>query len=205
MSDPARSPSEADLLLARDVAARNRRVGGGLADVVSRVPAGAWDAPTPCDGWSARDVVAHLLDWMPGLFFGLWDVAAPPGPDPAEDPRAAWTTFHYTMQAVLEDPATATRRRDSPFGEATLAEAFQVAALADQLVHTWDVAVATGQAVALDPDELARLRSRIGTVDDGPMRASGHFGPVVDVPADVDDQTAVLAWFGRDPAWTPAT
>ena len=192
-----RPATEDELAFAAEVARRNRRVCDAMTDVVSRVPAQAWDRPAPCDGWVARDVVEHLVEWMPGLFFGLWDVAAPPGPEVAEDPRAAWTSLRYTLQAVLDDPAMATRRRDSPFGTVTLAEAYAMAGLTDVLVHTWDLAEATGQDVRLDPEELARLLERIPTVDDSAMRASGHFGPVVEVDADADDQTRVLAWFGR--------
>ena len=31
----------------------------GFDAVVQRVPADRWDAPSPCEGWCARDVVAH--------------------------------------------------------------------------------------------------------------------------------------------------
>jgi hypothetical protein len=26
-----------------------------------------WSAPAPVDGWSARDVVDHLVTWLPGF------------------------------------------------------------------------------------------------------------------------------------------
>jgi len=31
----------------------------GFDAVVQRVPEDRWDADSPCDGWSARDVVTH--------------------------------------------------------------------------------------------------------------------------------------------------
>ena len=29
-----------------------------------------WDAPAPVQGWTARDVVGHLVEWFPGFLAG---------------------------------------------------------------------------------------------------------------------------------------
>lgn len=60
-------------------AERFRRVAGAFGDLVHAMPADAWDAPVPCDGWVARDVVLHLLTWVPSVLSpsGL-DLSAPP-------------------------------------------------------------------------------------------------------------------------------
>jgi uncharacterized protein (TIGR03083 family) len=50
---PAR-PGPADLAAA--IAAERRE----LAGVLGRLPPGAWDEPTLCDGWRVREVVAHI-------------------------------------------------------------------------------------------------------------------------------------------------
>jgi uncharacterized protein (TIGR03083 family) len=39
-----------------------------LADLLGDLPAGAWDAPTLCDGWRVRELVAHLT--MPFRYSG---------------------------------------------------------------------------------------------------------------------------------------
>jgi hypothetical protein len=36
----------------------------GFDAVIQRVPPDAWDADSPCDGWCARDVVAHACGVM---------------------------------------------------------------------------------------------------------------------------------------------
>jgi uncharacterized protein (TIGR03083 family) len=52
---PARlSPGPADLA---DAIAAERR---DLAGLLGRLPPGAWDEPTLCDGWRVREVVAHI-------------------------------------------------------------------------------------------------------------------------------------------------
>src|SRR5262245_46291231 len=44
---------------------------------------GAWDAPTACEGWTTRDIVAHIVDTAEG-YFRAFDAAAGRGeiPDP---------------------------------------------------------------------------------------------------------------------------
>src|SRR4051794_36003655 len=32
-----------------------------LVDALAELPAGAWDKPSLCTGWSVRDVVAHMI------------------------------------------------------------------------------------------------------------------------------------------------
>ena len=57
-----------DVLAARDTPAEQfRRPAGIFADRVRAVPDDAWSRPSPCDGWTARDVVGHMVEWMPGF------------------------------------------------------------------------------------------------------------------------------------------
>jgi uncharacterized protein (TIGR03086 family) len=65
-------------------------------------------------------------------------------------------------------------------------------------VHTWDLARATGLDETLDADEVHRLVEAMEPMDEA-MRSSGHYGPRVDVPADADEQTRLLAFTGRRP------
>ncbi|HEX7995944.1 MAG TPA: maleylpyruvate isomerase family mycothiol-dependent enzyme, partial [Streptosporangiaceae bacterium] len=44
-----------------------------LADLLGGLPEGAWDAPTLCDGWRVRELVAHLT--MPFRYSGARFVA----------------------------------------------------------------------------------------------------------------------------------
>ena len=64
------------------------------------------------------------------------------------------------------------------------------------IVHTWDLAQATGQSAVLDPDlvrdalEPARQFAPVG-------RTVGLVGPERAVAGDADDLTRLLAIFGR--------
>lgn len=185
-----------------DLAARTRRVLDGLSRRVEAVADGAWDHDAPCEGWTARDVVDHLVEWMPPFFLEGWGCAVPPMPSAATDPVGAWRALRGALLVALDDPAVTGVRRATPMGEVTLAEAWVTVGLPDLLVHTWDLARATGLDERLDAGEVRRLAEALDTMDaatDEAMRASGHYGPRSEVPDDADDQARVLAFVGRTP------
>jgi uncharacterized protein (TIGR03086 family) len=175
------------------IAERYERVSDTFNERVAGVPADRWDDPAPCDGWVARDVVTHLAEWLPGFFAG-WGVEFPDRP---EDPAGAWTVVDSTIRAGLRDPATAAREHDTPMGPMTFADAVVTFCLGDVLVHTWDLARATGQDETLDPAEVHDTYVRMLPADE--MLRGEHFGPKVPVPDDADEQTKLLAFIGRTP------
>jgi hypothetical protein len=86
-----------------DTADRYRRVAGAFTDIARRVPSDAWDNPTPCDGWVARDVVGHMVEWMPA-FLEDAPIEIRPGPSVADDPLGAWLALSASLQAGLDGP-----------------------------------------------------------------------------------------------------
>jgi uncharacterized protein (TIGR03086 family) len=189
-----------DLLAVADTPAeRFRRVAGRFADRVAEVPADAWSNPAPCDGWTARDVVRHLLEWVPGVI-GRAGVVFPAAPSVDDDPVGAWDGFAAALQGALDDPATAARTFDAgPPGELTVEQAIDMLVVGDVLVHTWDLARAVGLDERLDDGLVAGMLAGLEPIDDL-LRSSGHYGPKVDVPDDADTQTKLIAFTGRDPA-----
>jgi uncharacterized protein (TIGR03086 family) len=103
------------------------------------------------------------------------------------------------LQALLDDPSTATRTFDHPqAGTHPLDAAIGMFVLGDVLIHTWDLARATGLDEALDPDEVHRALEGMEPLADV-LAASGHYAPRVAVPDDADEQTRLLALTGRHP------
>jgi uncharacterized protein (TIGR03086 family) len=174
-----------------------------IADDFTRVVAGTqnWSAPAPVPGWAARDVVAHLVEWLPALVSGGSDVRLPPGPSPTEHPAEAWEVHRQAVQVLLEDPAAACTPFTNPhIGSMPLGEAVDRFYTSDVFLHTWDLARATGQAEALDEDLCSVLLAGMEPIEDL-LRTSGQYGPAVPVPADADVQTRLLGFIGRDPDW----
>jgi uncharacterized protein (TIGR03086 family) len=179
-------------------AERYRWIAAGFTERVAAVPPDAWDAPAPSEGWVARDVVRHLVEWLPAFFVGRWDVDAVPIPPVDDDPAGAWAALDATLRQALADPAVADAERDTPMGPQTFAATLDMIGTTDVFLHTWDLARATGGDERLDPDEVHRLYEGMLPMDEI-LRTSGHYGPRVPVPDDADEQTKLLAFIGRTP------
>jgi uncharacterized protein (TIGR03086 family) len=181
-----------------DIADRYRRVAGAFSDRVRAVPPDRWDAPAPCEGWVARDIVAHLVEWLSAYFFGTWGIEPPPAPSVEEDPAGAWFALDRTIQAALDDPAVAGREAVTRFGPAPFESQIDMICTGDILIHTWDLARAAGLDERLDDDEVRAFLAAAEPMDEA-LRQSGHYGPKVPVPDDADEQTRLLAFLGRQP------
>jgi len=165
---------------------------------VEAVPANAWDNPAPCEGWVARDVVRHLVEWVPGFFSSYAHLALPTPPSVDDDPVAAWRVLDDALQSALDHPEIALREFDMRGTTYSVEHAIDMFVSGDLVVHTWDVARATGLDETLDPDEVHALFVGMEPMDEM-LRKSGHYGPRVEVPDDADEQTRLIAFTGRRP------
>ena len=175
---------------------RYAKLAGQMADRIAAVPADRWDSVTPCDGWTARDLLDHLVDGPSGMFAMAGLDPIPTGPDRGEDPLGAFTHVTQAVQAGLEDPVLAATAFDLPMGPQTVEGAVGQFLCGDLVVHQWDLARATGQDETLDADEVRGMHAALLPMD-GFLRAPGIFGPKIDPPADADEQTAFLCFLGR--------
>jgi uncharacterized protein (TIGR03086 family) len=179
-------------------AERFRRVSAAFTDRVRQVPPSAWDDPSPCDGWNARDIVGHMVEWMPAF---LGSVGAPlaPGPGVTADPVGAWTHVAHEVQRVLDDPTLASREFEHEhLGSDTIEHAIAMIMVGDVVIHTWDLARATGLDDTLPADIVHEMYEGMSAMGDA-LRVGGQFGPAVAVPADADEQTRLVALTGRTP------
>jgi uncharacterized protein (TIGR03086 family) len=160
-----------------------------------------WDAPAPVDGWVARDVVDHLVTWLPAFLDGHGvQGVGPGGRSAADDPVGAWTAHVQSVQALLDGPGAAQVLDDPHMGTMAVGDLVNMIYTADVFMHTWDLARATGQDETLDPDRCAAMLPGMEQMEEA-IRNSGQYGPRVEVPADADVQTRLLGFIGRDPAW----
>ncbi len=175
----------------------HRRIAAAFTATVEGVAPADWDRPAPPAGWVARDIVRHLVEWLPGFLSSSTGITWPAGPSVDDEPIGAWAHQTEAVQALLDDPATAEREYDLPhLGRMTLSQAIDSIYTADVFMHRWDLARATGQDETLDPATCARLLAGMAPMDEA-LRASGHFGPRVEVDDDADVQTQLLAFIGR--------
>ncbi|WP_224273029.1 maleylpyruvate isomerase family mycothiol-dependent enzyme [Nocardioides lacusdianchii] len=180
-------------------AARHASVAAGF----SRIAEGTtdWSAPTPVDGWTAMDVVDHLVTWFGG-FLASGGIDLPAGPPVADDPVAAWHHHASGVQALLDE------RGDETFthplaGTSPLAEAVDRFYTADVFMHSWDLARAGGLQPDLDEGFAAQMLQGMRPVE-AMLRDSGQYGPAVPVPDDAPAVEQLMGFVGRDPGWQPS-
>lgn len=177
-------------------AERHAAVAGDFGRLVTG--ARDWSAPAPVTGWTARDVVGHLVGWFPD-FLAAGGITLAPGPTVEDDPVAAWQHQVDGVQAVIAE-----RGEESfthPYaGTHRLADAIDRFYTADVFMHSWDLARATGQDITLDEDFAAALLGGMRQMEDV-LRGSGQYGPPVPVAAEAPVVDQLVGFIGRDPAW----
>lgn len=197
MSDPYkhRRPLRRDAGGMTDIADRYRRLAAVLTRRLEAVPAGRWESPSPCEGWTTRDVVDHLVAWHRDVV-RLGGLSLPEGPSAADDPLAAWRHIRDAMQDLLDDPDRANTPYEGMFGPTTVAATVDQFIGFDLIVHGWDIARAAGLDDTIPPDDVADLLPMVEQLGDN-LRRPGVCGPAVPVPDDADDQTRLLGLLGR--------
>ena len=178
---------------------RFERLAAAFTERVEAVPADRWESPAPCDGWVARDVVRHLVEWVPAFFESYAGLTIAPGPSVEDDPVGAWASASRPAVRVAGRSRCRVARRSTPHLVACPIEAaIDMFVTHDVLIHTWDLARATGLDERLDAAEVHRMYEGMLPMDEV-LRQSGHFGPKVAVPDDADEQTKLLGFLGRQP------
>ncbi|MBB2987238.1 TIGR03086 family metal-binding protein [Terracoccus luteus] len=176
---------------------RYRALAARFTEIVGAVSDDRWGSPSPCDGWSARDVVAHVVQSQRGFLEGAGD-PLPAGPWVDDDPTGAWAATRDGVQQVLDDPARARREVPGRAGRGPLEDTVGMFHSVDLVVHGWDLAQAAGLDATVPRDQLAWARGLVTRMADL-ARSPGGFGPEVEAWADADETTRTMAFLGRRP------
>ncbi len=175
-----------------------REVAAGFTARAKAVKPDAWDNPAPCEGWVARDVVRHMVEWMPGMVLTPADIEMVDAPSVDDDPLGAWLALDRALQSALDDPAKASQEFENVVGTFTVEAGIDMFCTPDVFLHSWDLARATGGDERLDPVRVHEMFVGMQPLD-AVLRDSGQFGPRVEVPDDADEQTKLIAFIGRQP------
>ena len=187
-----------------EIADRYRRRADLFEAKVAAAEPERWADPSPCDEWTARDVVGHIID-MHGVMLRPLGRELSLAPSLDEDPLGAFRSARADVEALLADRAVATTECATPMGTMTIEEHIDGVVSTDLVVHGWDLARALGQDDTIDPAEVERLYP--GAAEMPPeMHIPGAFGPgivvfgpEVPVPGDAPLQDRLLGLMGRDP------
>jgi uncharacterized protein (TIGR03086 family) len=180
-----------------EVSERYRRLGDLFAAKIAAAPADRWDGPSPCEGWTARDIVVHLTSTQ-GMFLGFIGREPKPGPSVEDDPGGAWEAARANVQASLDDPAIAVTEFQGFSGPSTFETAVDRFLCFDLVVHGWDLARATGLDETIAPEDVARVQAGADALGER-LRSPQAFGPAVQPPPGANDQQKLIAFLGRQP------
>jgi uncharacterized protein (TIGR03086 family) len=164
-----------------------------FGEQVAVVPDAAWEDPTPCGEWNVRSVIAHVVVGESQIAAALrGETVADLGEIDSgvlgSNPMAAW---RGTALAAIEVAR----------GMAELNQELIGRRITENLVHGWDVAVASSREVTL-PDDGAEwvLDFWLPRLDE--LVAPNGWGPMLEPSEAATPGERVLALMGRVPSWT---
>lgn len=152
--------------------------------------------PTPCVDWDVQDLLDHLTGGTEYLLSAL------ARREPAPQQRTTAAEFERGVAAVLDGlsaPGALERTCMSPLGFEWPVGQAVAGTFMDVLIHTFDLARATGQDERLDPDLVEACVAMF--LPDMPERgrAAGIVGPAVSVGPGASLQDVLVAAMGRTP------
>ncbi len=172
-----------------------------LTALVDTLEPSDWKRPSPCDGWSAGDVLAHIIDtqrdFLAGHGIDLGDLL------PADhDPPAAWHRHRSAIDVLVDDPSVMARRFDGYFGPTSIGATLTTFYGFDLIVHRWDIARAARLSCPFTEAEMDEIERAIGAFGEN-LYMEGICRPPVQIDDMATRQDRILATLGRDPRTTP--
>jgi uncharacterized protein (TIGR03086 family) len=177
------------------------------ADLLAGVTDDQLSFPTPCEKMRLDALIGHIgglslaFAAAAGKEFGpLTDTPPTDDNDLDADWRTAYPRRLEALAAAWQEPS-AWDGMTRAGGVELPAEVMGNVALAEVVLHGWDVARAVGMPYDSDPTTVRACLSHLAQFD--PSGTEGMFGPAVPTPDDASDLDKAVALSGRDPAWRP--
>lgn len=180
-----------------------------LTEIVKGVREDQLTAPTPCVEANLGDLLAHV----DGLSLAFTAAATKTPLEGANSQASADATrlgahWRTRIPQRLTELANAWRHEAAWTGMTRAGgldlpgDLTGIIALNEVLVHGWDIAVASGQPYACEPDLVRHAYGFVSaSVAENPQGSPGLFAPPVPVPPDAPVLDQLLGLSGRDPAW----
>ena len=156
------------------------------------------DLSTPCEGWRVRDLFGHLTGGAT-MFAAVVRGEEPPAEvAPPADPIVAATTSAALadIDEAFRSPGALERVITTPFGEMP-GETFARLLAFDLLMHTWDLATATGRTVDLPEAVVGEIDGFARAAVTPDLRGPGTFGPEVEPAPGASTLERLVAFSGR--------
>jgi uncharacterized protein (TIGR03086 family) len=176
-----------------DVLQQLDRTGNALGNVVGRITPDQLDDPTPCDRFTVRGVLGHMISGAT-VFAAAFREEAPDEPD-LSDPLRDFGPCLGGLVSAINAPGALDREIAAPWGTVTGADLAQFIVL-DGTVHGYDLATATGQDYAPDDAVVEHLIAFAGHALAG-MRDGDTFKEPTEPPVGATPIQRLAALTGR--------
>jgi uncharacterized protein (TIGR03086 family) len=155
-----------------DPLAAHQRAQDVFSRVLANVKPHQLDAPTPCQEWSVRDLIEHVIGGNERVVIRAGLRSEPPArPGGLVEAHRATAA---AAQEVFAAPGGMTAMFELPIGRVP-GSAFIRIRTTDALAHAWDLAKATGQSTDLDPELATRMLAASRQHMTGALRGHGKF------------------------------
>ncbi len=173
-----------------------------MRPVIAGVDPSQMSLPTPCSDWNVEQLTNHIL----GTLTMFRDVAINGEADPSlfsqdligEDAATSFNTVSAEALAAWAQDGKMEGSAKLPFGEFPAMFALQLPAM-ELMVHGWDLSQATGEDVTWNPALVADTLEFCTTTFTSPEMRGTDFAEPIEVSADSDDLSKLLAFMGRRP------
>ena len=165
--------------------------------VVRLTPPKALDKKAPCEGWKARDVMAHGFGAVQYA-----TAAATGGKPPTKSPKlnddyvAQYAKLRDASIEALDKPDVLHTVAPTFFGPMPV-DTFVGIMAADLAVHAWDLARAAKVDEKLDAGLVKAVTATWKAVPEEMLRSPGVMAAKVSSPKGADAQTRLLNFLGR--------
>lgn len=173
------------------------------AEVVHNTKPDQLRDPTPCTEWDVRALLNHIVGGCEAIVVGASGKEMPSfdeGDHLGDDYIGAFDRASKATLEVWRDPESFNKTFKSPWGETHGSILFGLA-LADAVVHGWDLAQATGQEIKIEEETAEAIYTMTSTMLEpkGSFPRGDTFADPVDMPDDARARDRALAYLGRDP------
>jgi uncharacterized protein (TIGR03086 family) len=171
--------------------------------LIREIQPSQWDAPTPCEEWTLRRLLRHLIGM--NLIFAAMLLQKPPPPRDLEfaddELEREYRKSSAALMVAFSRPGALGGIYHSPMGSATGADRLRIR-MYDLLAHGWDIAHAIGQPAQLPEDAAEAALSFVrGQLHDNDR--PGRFAAEVPMASDAPASERLAGFLGRRPDWQP--
>ena len=187
-----------------DTVALFSKASQATADIASNVTESQLSSATPCSEFDVKSLANHLAGFygMSAMAARKQTLAGEPGADiVGSDPAGVIPGMIQGAVAAWQEPGSTEGKTQFGPGEYDAGFAATIT-LFETVMHGWDLAKGTGQALQVSDDVGEAIFGIAQQICNDDSRGEGsRFGPEINVSADASAFEKALGLSGRDPNW----